>query len=456
MSRDVAYVRVSDKRHQADRFSLPAQRQQIAAWCALHGRPEPTWYTDAHTAKDDDPDARPTFRQLLADAKAGRIDTLIVVDIDRFARSVLAGLDAAARLERAGVRLVSLNDGDVDTATPDGEFNFTLKLMLARRENRVRGRKSKAGTLAAQAAGRYTSRPPYGARIGADGCLELDPATAPILERILREAATHPDGAIAARLTAEGVPNPGSRWGSRWPNQSGAWLPDTIRGFVTRGHWLADFPDPWPTLWLAARDRPRQPHTRRDTRTHMLTGLVRCPCGTRLFHSGKTTRPVAYFSCRNYRRGGRGYGCPHKRRNVERYEAVIAAAIAGLTFAPTAHATGAPRDTEALDALDRERKALAFQHRQGFIRDAELVAAMAELDQRRRALPPGEAQVIALGEELAVIVPRFGRLLPAEQNRVLSLLVAEILIEHDRLTIAWRTVARALFGVPESTQYVVR
>src|SRR4051794_38221889 len=125
-----AYLRVSSKRHQADRWSLPAQREAIGRYCAQQGWGEPRWYVEAHSAKDDDPNSRPVFRQLLADAAARQFAALVIVDTDRFARSVLAGLDAAARLERAGVRVISLNDGDIDTADPDGEFTFTLKLML--------------------------------------------------------------------------------------------------------------------------------------------------------------------------------------------------------------------------------------------------------------------------------------------------------------------------------------
>jgi DNA invertase Pin-like site-specific DNA recombinase len=112
-------------------YSLGAQRDAITAHCARQDWPEPAWFVeDGHTAIHDDPDRRPVFRQLLAAAEARAFDTLLVIDIDRFTRSVVAGLTAAGRFERCGVRVISLNQPG-DFTTPDGEMSFTLHAMVA-------------------------------------------------------------------------------------------------------------------------------------------------------------------------------------------------------------------------------------------------------------------------------------------------------------------------------------
>lgn len=94
-----AYLRVSDA-SQVERYSLPAQRDMILAWCEREGLPEPRWYVEeGRSALSDDYEKRPQFLALLTDAEARRVRRIVVVDIDRFARSVIGGLSAAARLE---------------------------------------------------------------------------------------------------------------------------------------------------------------------------------------------------------------------------------------------------------------------------------------------------------------------------------------------------------------------
>ncbi len=445
-----AYLRVSDRARQADRWSLPAQREAIARRCAAEGWGEPTWYVEAHSAKGDDPDARPVFRQLLADAHARRFDTLVIVDVDRFARSVVAGLDAAARLERAGVRVVSLNDGDIDTADPDGEFTFTLKLMLARRENRVRARKVRAGMDAARAAGRHVHSPPYGARIDEAGHLALDPATSPTLARILREAALDSDAQVAGRLSADGIPPPGSRRApGRWGSPGRRWWPDTIHGIVKNGAWLARLPDPWPALWHAAATRARKPRTRGDGTTRLLTGLARCACGAPLFHSGNQRGPRRlYFTCRSKERGGTGYGCERRRKKVYHYEDQVRAALRALPDPAEDRAIREEADPAAWAELADDRRRLDDRYRLRLIDYAQLVAELADLERREAALPRGAAGVVRLRAEVAPVLRRFDELDSADQNALARLLIAAVVIDGDAARICWRPEARALFGLP--------
>lgn len=442
-----AYLRVSSKRQAGDRWSLPAQREAITRYCAAHDWGEPTWYVEAHSAKDDDPDKRPVFRQLLADAASGRCATLIIVDVDRFARSVLAGLSAAARFERAGVRVVSLNDGDIDTEDPDGEFNFTLKLMLARRENRVRGRRSEAGMDAARAAGKHVNLPPYGARIGEDGRLALDPDTAPILARILREAATDSPEAIAARLTDERIPPPGHRRvATRWGPPGAFWWPNVIRGMIRHGAWLAALPAPWPALWHAAHARPRLPRPRRGTITHMLTGLCRCACGGHIiYHQGRDKR--LFLQCRNIARGGTGYGCPHHFTNAAYYESAMLAAIAALPAPAEERTLVEASDPAAWAELAEERRRLDFRYKNRLIDEDQVAVELADLARREALLPRGDILTVRLRAEVAPLLSRFADMASTDQNALLRLLVEAVVVEGHSARIRWRAEARRLFSL---------
>lgn len=444
-----AYLRVSDRSRQGDRFSLPAQRQAIQEYCVAQGWPEPAWYTDTYSAKDDDPEARPTFRQLLRDADARRFTVCVVMDVDRFARSAVAGLTAAARLERSGVRVVSLNQREMDITTPDGEMQFTLHLMVARYENRQKSRRVKAGLDRARLEGRHVTKVPFGARIGADGRLALDPETSPLLARILREAATAPDSQIAARLSDEGIPSPGLGKGGRWAQPSGAWWPETIHEMIRRGHWLAHFPEPWPSLWLAALRRPRRSHARHGTRRHMLTGLVRCLCGAKLGYQGGISKPLR-LQCKNPKRPGLGYGCPYKRRFVAHYEALLVATLAALPPPNATRVASEPVDPHLWETFEVERQAIAWRHKHRLTTDAESLAELADLDERRAAVPQGDTQIIELAGELALLLPVFATLEPADQNDLLRRLVDEVLIDGDGIAITWLPLALALFPLPAS------
>ncbi len=436
-----AYCRVSDKARQADRWSLPAQREAIAAHCRREGWPEPVWYVETHTAKSDDPDARPIFRQLLADAAARKFDTVIVVDTDRFARSVLAGLTAAARLERAGVNVVSLNDGNIDVGDPDGEFNFTLKLMLARRENRVRARKTIAGTAAARAAGRWTTTLPFAGKLDAEGRITVDPALAPLLARILREAAIQSAYSIAAALCVEGLPPPGSRWQSPAPRTF--WYAETIDGIVKGGRWLATQPEPWPSLWLAALRRPRLPRARRDRLTRMLSGLGRCKCGGRLYYSGRQARPS--FACRNKERGGTGFGCAHRRRAAVFYEEQVAAVLMALPDPAIDLPVQVAGDPLAWANLAEEKRRIGELYRVGIYDDARLSAELAVLVAREAEIPIGTVVLARMRTEVLPVLRIFTTLDPPDQNFACRELIDSVLIDGDTIDIRWSGNALALF-----------
>lgn len=443
-----AYLRVSGKRQATDRWSLPAQREAIARYCAAHDWGEPTWYVEAHSAKDDDPDARPVFRQLLADAHARRFGALVVVRVDRFARSIVAGYAAAARFEAAGVRVVSLDDGEIDTADPDGEFTFGLKLILARREIRLLTRRSMAGRDAARAAGKHVALPPYGGRIGADGRLELDPDTAPVLARILREAAVDTPETIAARLTDEGIPTPARRRAvTRWGPPGDFWWPSAIRDILRQGAWLAALEPPWPALLEAARGRPVAARTRRGMATHMLTGLLRCACGGRVFY-GRGRGGRLCLGCRNVARGGTGYGCPHRRGYADHYEALVRAAILALPDPAEERAIAARADPAAWAALAEDRRRLDDRYRLRLIEYPQVLAELAELERREATLPRGAALTVRLRAEVAPVLRRFATLGPADQNALLRQLVEALVVAGRDLRVLWRPEARALFGLP--------
>ena len=82
--------------------------------------------------------SRPQFDRALNAVEAG--DTLVITTLDRLGRSTQNMVDFAQRLldRGAGLRVLNLGGGDVDTATPIGSMLFTIMAALAQMEHEIK------------------------------------------------------------------------------------------------------------------------------------------------------------------------------------------------------------------------------------------------------------------------------------------------------------------------------
>jgi DNA invertase Pin-like site-specific DNA recombinase len=99
---------------------------------------------------------RPVLAYLLRTIKAG--DTLVVVRLDRLARSVSHLLTVIEQLEAAGAHFRSLRD-PIDTNTPQGMFSLQVLGAVAQLERALTAEQTKAGLRAARARGRIGGNP---------------------------------------------------------------------------------------------------------------------------------------------------------------------------------------------------------------------------------------------------------------------------------------------------------
>lgn len=100
--------------------------------------------------------ARPGLDEALAFLRPG--DTLVVWRLDRLGRSLPDLLALAGRLEEAGVELASVTEA-IDTSTPGGRLVFSLFGALAQFERELVAERTRAGLVAARAAGSSLGRP---------------------------------------------------------------------------------------------------------------------------------------------------------------------------------------------------------------------------------------------------------------------------------------------------------
>src|SRR4051812_30739759 len=143
----IGYARVSTE----DQGTDPQTDELRAAGC--------TTIREEHASGADR--ARPVLARLLRDIAAG--DTLVVVRLDRLARSVSHLLAVIEQLAAKGAYFRSLRD-PIDTTTPQGMFSLQVLGAVAQLERALIAERTKAGLLAARKRGRVGGNPGLRAR----------------------------------------------------------------------------------------------------------------------------------------------------------------------------------------------------------------------------------------------------------------------------------------------------
>ena len=100
--------------------------------------------------------ARPELTRLMREIRAGEV--LVVVRLDRLARSVSHLLDVIERLEAKGAHFRSLRD-PIDTSTPQGMFSLQVLGAVAQLERALISERTKAGIKAARLRGKLPGNP---------------------------------------------------------------------------------------------------------------------------------------------------------------------------------------------------------------------------------------------------------------------------------------------------------
>lgn len=103
-------------------------------------------------------DSRPQLDAMMADARRGKFDSVLVWKFDRFARSVSHLLRALEEFRSLNVEFISLTEG-IDTSTPMGKMIFTVLGAVAELERSLIVERVRAGLRAAKARGVKVGRP---------------------------------------------------------------------------------------------------------------------------------------------------------------------------------------------------------------------------------------------------------------------------------------------------------
>jgi site-specific DNA recombinase len=203
------YIRVSRRGgREGESFISPEiQRERIAKWAQANDIEIVEWWEeiDQSGAKLE----RPMFQEALARCERGETGGIVVAKLDRFARSAVDALDSIRRLNAAGARLVSVEDG-FDGSTPMGRFAIGILTMIAELElERIKENWTTAITKAVDRGVHISARTPTGyVRDENKRLLVSEPAASAVREVFRRRALGTSWSELAVYLEEQGIETP--------------------------------------------------------------------------------------------------------------------------------------------------------------------------------------------------------------------------------------------------------
>lgn len=144
------YARVSTSDQKAD-----LQFDQLRSYASAKGHEIVKEYQDVMSGSKDQ---RPALNEMLADARRGKFQALVVWKIDRLGRSTQHLLTVLSELQSLKIDFVSLQEA-IDTSTPAGKMVFTFLGAVAEFERSIIRERVKAGMDAAKRRGKHCGRP---------------------------------------------------------------------------------------------------------------------------------------------------------------------------------------------------------------------------------------------------------------------------------------------------------
>ena len=219
------YIRVSTESQAEEGYSLDAQASRLQSYCDAQGwtvSPAHIYIDAGLSGKSTD---RPAFQAMMQAAQGGQVARIVAMKLDRVARNTKDFLATVESLQAAGCDMVLIKES-FDTGTPHGKFALTMFAAIAELEVSQIAERVKSGKVqkAAQGGdnGRYC---PLGYSFD-NGRYSVEESAAQTVRSIFTDYTTGQTlTAIAARLTAQGVPTA----------RGGAWYPATVRYILTNG-----------------------------------------------------------------------------------------------------------------------------------------------------------------------------------------------------------------------------
>jgi DNA invertase Pin-like site-specific DNA recombinase len=119
---------------QGEGTSLEDQQTRTADYVARQGWADLGFVCDMQSGTTDQ---RDHWQQIKAEARRGDLDVVVVSRWDRFARTLLTGLQEVSELDDHGVKVAVLSPELLDTTSPGGELVMHIMLSYSHYERRI-------------------------------------------------------------------------------------------------------------------------------------------------------------------------------------------------------------------------------------------------------------------------------------------------------------------------------
>ena len=324
-----AYARFSSDRQREE--SIEIQFEAIGKLVEREGwQMGPRYHDSAMSGTND---RRPAFQRCIAAAEDGAYDVLVIYKQDRFARNVEESKRYMRRLRAAGVRVVSVREGELED-TPDGFLRESIGEVFAEYYSRNLAVLVKDGMRKSAEQYRTVGNRVWGYRADEDDHYQIDPGPAAyVAECYRRYLAGQSANEICAWLNAEGaLTTRGNRWTP--PTLMQAMGNPTYKGTYHYCGVVADGVLPAivsPADWERAQQiRKRRKNSKRKSYVNDYALTERCyclRCGMPMFGTAGTSstgRKYTYYGCVSTRGGCR------LRVPSESLERTVAGAVAEL------------------------------------------------------------------------------------------------------------------------------
>jgi len=419
-------AKVSEEGLEQEFNSLDAQRdaglayiqsQRHEGWIAILDRYEDGGFSGGNLE-------RPALKRLLADIEGGRVDVVVVYKIDRLSRALMDFAKLFEIFDRHSVTFVSVTQS-FNTTTSMGRLTLNILLSFAQFEREVIGERIRDKFAASRKRGIWMGGvPPLGYDVR-NRKLVINPAEAALVRLIFaRFLAVGSATTLVQELAAAGHRT------KSWTTQGGkaregqridkgflykllnnrVYIGDAVhKGEIHAGEHEAIIDR---RIWdrvrtiLAVNGRQRASQPRAATPAP-LKGLMHCGCcGTAMTpsHTRRRGRLYRYYLCTSAIKNGHAT-CPVRSIAAGEAEALVLAQMQGIFKAPEIAAqviaAAARLDDDAGDIAGRER---------------EIVGALGSLD------------------------TIWAELFPAEQQRILHLLIERIVVKPSGFSVTLRAV----------------
>ena len=421
------YTRVSTAM-QIDGYSLEAQKARMKAFAEFNNYQIVGEYEDAGKSGKSI-EGRIQFSQMMEDIKSGKdgVSFVLVFKLSRFGRNAADVLSTLQVMQDFGVNLICVEDG-IDSSKDAGKLMISVLSAVAEIERENIRVQTMEGRIQKAREGKWNGGfAPYGYRL-VDGRLEINEEEALAIRTIFEQYTTTDVGAngVAKYLETHGIrkiqrqngknplfdaslvrkilKNPvycgkiaygrrrtekvhGTRNDYRLVEQDNYLLVDGLHeGLVSEEVWQMA------QVKLLAQARKYE-HVNRgqNERTHLLTGIVKCPiCGVGMYANksikyrkdGTKYKDFYYYACK-HRTMTRGHRCDYRKQvNEELLDDAVAEVIVKLVSNPKFAAMMQEKINMKVDtaAIDQEIANYEKQLRQSYSIKSKLMEEIDSLD----------------------------------------------------------------------------